>query len=135
MNPIAIWKIAKIVGPIIIVGLLILGIRSWHNGQLHVAYNKGILDEKNRISIVIEKQNVENRRLESSIKDAMDVFSEQLASKAVVRDTKQLGIIKEIQQETIKENTVYTNCLADPAVLARMNELRALGPVDEKANP
>ena len=135
MNPIAIWKIAKIVGPIIIVGLLILGIRSWHNGQLHVAYNKGILDEKNRISIVIEKQNDENRRLESSIKDAMDVFSEQLASKAVVRDTKQLGIIKEIQQETIKENTVYTNCLADPAVLARMNELRALGPVDEKANP
>jgi hypothetical protein len=128
MNPVLLWKIAKFALPAIAVIALLLAGRAWYNDRMDAAYNRGVLSERAKITKVIEKQNIENRRIEVSIKESIASFTDLLLTKQTKTQEKQLGIIKEIKEETVRENTVYTNCLADAAVLNKMNEIRALGP-------
>lgn len=76
----------------------------------------------------VAQENIRNRKFEDRLKVVLGGWGETIIKEASERNTKEITL-KETLRETIKNNTVYEQCVADAQAIEIRNSIRKLGPV------
>lgn len=115
--------------------LLILGAVLYHNSEVKKSFNRGqdhgIMLENTRVNKLIAKQDEINKKASDDLKKKISDL-EVVANKK----EKQRNLVeyryKDNIVEIVKNNTIYKDCKLDNSIIDNINNIRKLGPKDEK---
>lgn len=79
----------------------------------------------------VAEEDRRNREFEERLKDIVGSYGVRIVNEAMERVSKET-ILKETLKETIKNNPVYEQCIADVQAIEQRNLIRELGPKQVK---
>lgn len=115
--------------------LLAIGAYFWVNHAIDSAYNNGhkagYSKAEQEFKDKVAEEDKRNREFEERLKDIVGSYGVRIVNEAMERVSKET-ILKETLRETVKNNPVYEQCIADVQAIEQRNLIRELGPKSVK---
>ena len=118
------WKIG---GGIIVALTIYITFTTWLSGVKKESYNSGFTAAEKQIKDLQKKETEKNKQITEDIRVMIETFGKHAVEKAIERN-KQQNTYKETIIERVKNNPIYSQCIADEETINHRNAVRAMGP-------
>jgi len=94
-------------------------------------HDAGYAQAQEEYKTKLAEEDARNRKFEERLKLLLGDWGVTIVKEAMERVSKET-ILKETLRETIRDNPVYEQCIADTQAIQTRNQIRALGPIKVK---
>lgn len=127
-------KYWKIIVPILIVIAAYFYINHLIDSARKEGYDNGYSIAEKQFNDMIEEEDRRNREFEGRLKTIIEEYGIKAVEEAAQRVSKET-VYKETLRETIKNNPIYEQCVADQVAIDQRNGIRKLGPREVVSAP
>ena len=122
--PAIVWKLG---GGLLVAITIYITFTAWLSGVKKESYNNGFTVAEKQIKDLQKKETEKNKKITEDIRLMIQTFGKQAVEKAIDRN-KQQNTYKETIIERVKNNPIYSQCVADEETIKHRNAVRAMGP-------